>query len=353
MSWHPLHQKLAIYDFAILEWEPLSQPQTMPEPLPQWFQSGSSQAWLFLKSRLPDYRPYSPNPVISPSLKALSRLRQVDPVRPLIWLRTPFERPPTVAMIRKLVHRDHPLAAALHERDLVEPLRLLSDRPRAHQILLRTGETIHPYRALQRLAGHYNPQTQLIIREDGRLLEQTHLSSPYQPWSLTKNQIQRMEAFDHQLGAILAQAPRGAYVCAQDPQDLAWFERDLIRLFGSRAIIRHNHQPTDNRDPLPCWMLISDTALRFQRLESGRPIVHLNGTPRLQQYRTQRYGPTGEVRLCEQRTILAAAVTSIKGKRFNLIKTNRGWESAHAPITAPDQSNDLDARLSRAKLLCA
>ena len=291
---NPIQQRLYLYRFAYVHLAPglvLDHKSWNLSGL-QCLQREREPGW---RRALKACRPFSVSAtttVISPSLVALSRLRQEQPYRPLIYCRTAFEEPPRMNRLRRLVMRRPGTTEFLAPSDATRPIFWLCDRPREHgnKVAALNLFPQHPYLARAQILKRSRPSSDWLLREDGVAVEQLSLFDPIEHGHCGDAYSQECTLFDQSFRRDTTGRSGRTYVFAANAARLAWFRRDCRRLLPAGTFCWEFPQVPDPRDSLRHYILIVDKAVKHRRLESGLPCLHLDGTTQQHYYRNARLG---------------------------------------------------------------
>ncbi|CAM2008409.1 hypothetical protein [Acanthopleuribacter pedis] len=327
---NPLMPRLWCYGFALVQCDVRQTPDfnhwglQRPRRLltPQ-----SHERWRHLLAGLPDHQGEDSDPVLSPSIAALSSLRRQHPRVPLILLQTPYDLPPPACRLRDLVGKIR-FPGLCHQDDALQPLRRLPVAPAAPRVQLEACRRFgFPLLELAQAIAQNAPDCQVHASEDGLLQIQLHLLSPYtaareQPW------LARRQAFDNLLTQQWFKLPFPRLVVARNEARCAHLRGDLLRVFG----LRHNpwaltHFKKDAPLPRQTCFIAEDHALRFADVR-GLFLIHLDGTPRQWTYRAARTRPTGNPRWEETESVKAVSLVQADSRRLCLVHGARGWSLA-------------------------
>ena len=352
---NPLQQRLFLYRFALLHIDPIVGlcPQFLALPGLQYLRGNRDlEQWDRLLQGCYPFSELGDTAVISPSLTSLLRLRKYQPLRPLILCRTAFEPVKAKGYMNKLVRRCHPITWLLN--DATNPIYWLSPRGQSSvdRVQAYVGRSRHPLEVLARLLREYLPESLIITREDGLILEQGNLFVSRPPLctpdhlarSRLKHEITFRDQFQQQSGAC--------YLFSARSDRLDWFRRDCTRLLDARVFCWNYPEQPDPRDPLVHFILVPDAAIRFASLGPLLPALHLDGTEKQLHYRAVRRSPGGRPRWMElERVDAFARFPSKQGSMLFYFRDNSWFCQGGPSDVVEDRSQEFRERLEALNLL--
>lgn len=346
---NPLQQRLFLYGFTYVQMDPFSpiDEDTWQIPgLQSLLEPRFFHGWCGILRRCRPFSETAHQPVISPSLRGLLRLRQRSPLRPLILCQTAFEPVFPAAKLRHLARPNRQLGKLLDRNDPLHPLYWVGCRPRllGREVRAWSGLERHPFEELLMRLVREHPQSQIWIQEDGRLLEQpslfaTHRKSP--PTTSFRRQLAHFEGLFREQWAGFKGS---AYVFSRSRARLAWFRRDCLRLLGTRICCWPFPCMPDPRDPLPHLILVRDQHVRLTRLERVLPCYFLDGEERRNLFRQYRVGNRKGPRWIAETEPRTAATHRTQGRELVFWLTEHGWQSQSSGGSALAHKDELFAQ---------
>ncbi len=321
----PLAQRLLLYRFAIVEFQPGTWLPRYRWGLPFLQQLQAQGAWAKVLEEASPFNLLGLVPVASPSLAALLRVRQRQPDRPLILCRPLFAPPPQISRLRQLVRPAHQVTRVLDPQDPFLPLRWSASLPNQVGHRLNAWFEEHPYQKLARIMRRRNPHSRFDYREDGHLLEQLNLFAEAQPLTVPRTLQDELLSLEWSLRAQLGTPTHCRLIFASNRERLEWFRRDCLRSLPLRfRCIDYPHLP-ETHDPLPYLVLIHDPSVRMRKLPESLPIFHLDGFSLDLWYRAARVssGPPGWLNTSPVET----AQYRTREGLFRFANHQRGWFS--------------------------
>ena len=352
---NPIQQRLFLYRFAFLHLDPVVGlcPELLSLPGLQYLPGNRDlQQWDRLLQGCFPFTELGNGAVISPSLTALLRLRKYQPMRPLIFCCTAFEPLRSTSYLARLVRRCHPVTWLLH--DATDPLFWVSPRQEATvtRVEAYLGKSPHPLKQLADLLRQHVPESLIIIREDGLLLEQGNLfvsRPPLQtPEKLVRSRINHEASFREQF----SRHNGACYLFSSTGERLEWFRRDCTRLLDARVYCWNFPERPDPRDPLVHFILAPDAAIRFTSLDARLPGLHLDGTQRHFHYRETRRSGGGRPHWLERKRVEAYARFPSKQGSMLFYYCGKKWRCHGGPSeVVQDRSLAFAQRLEALNLL--
>ncbi|MDJ0836160.1 MAG: hypothetical protein QNK37_06550 [Acidobacteriota bacterium] len=355
----PLRQRLLLYRFAVVQLDPhlilepedwqLNRLQYLPGPYERHY-------WDQVLGRCESFRTLSNDPVISPSLSVLAKVRAERPDRPLIFCRTAFE--PTVSRhsTHHLPRPADPVTGMLQSGDPWLPLYRVALREQAPlpHIKAYHPSRPHPLARIHRAFQQYDPHALLTLREDGQSQAQSHLFyRPVGPFLLPGELMRLRHLHDHAFRKQLSDLRGRYYIFANKKEPLDWFRRDCKRLLPAHVFCWDYPEGPDPRDPLTHFILVPDAAIRFAVLN---PKIHgfsLDGDGHRDLYRLVRWPAVGDPDWFSDGQAEARAEYRVRGEVLTFHRNGRGWFCQRSPEAARDKSVEFQQRLNALKLLTA
>ncbi len=320
---NPLLQRLLLYRFALVEFQPGTRLPRYRWGLPYLQQLQAHGAWATVLEEAAPFNPLGLVPVASPSLAALIQVRRRQPDRPLILCRPLFAPLPRSARMRALVRTVHQVARVLDPDDPFLPLRWSAPLPDQAGQFLSAWFDDHPYQKLAQLMRRRNPHSRFDFREDGHLLEQLNLFAEAQPMIVPRAIHDELHALERCVRTQLATPARCRLVFASKEERLDWFRRDCLRSLPLRYRCLDFPSLPEPRDPLPYLVLVHDARVRMRLLPAGMPMFHLDGFSQDLRYRVARtcQGRPGWL----NESAGATAVYAVREGLFRFVQESRGW----------------------------
>ena len=353
----PLEQRLALYGFAFVQVAPGTSidPDTWGLPELQLLKPHKhGKEWKTIFGSCRKFDQSNRAPVISPSLTSLNRIRRQDPYRPLVFCQTAFQRKPKPQTLKRLQIKKSPVTRLLAGTDGTDALYWINHWPEPEPVWVEAlkGRTVHPLAALAQSQQTRNPHHQFWLREDGRLVEQLHLFHSYRPAPKKEVFSQERRNYDHQFKKQYKCVTGLTYVFSKKANTLKWFARDCRRLLGNRVCCWWYPALPDPGDPLIHFVLVKDSAIRFQQLPRPGNQVHMDGNGNNLAFRHIRLQGKSSCNWKSNRVPSARAIYVLQGKALVFWETNLGWISQETCQLPPkDRSEAFRQRAQTLALL--
>ncbi len=346
---NPLQQRLFLYGFAYVQLDPFHpiDENTWRIPgLQALIEPSCFHGWCGVLGRCRTFSNDTLHPVISPSLRGLTRLRKRFPRRPLILCQTAYDPVIPPARLRSLVQGKYRVTNLLKRDDPLQPLYWIGSRPRPKgaEVLAWRGVQRHPYERLRMRLARERPQSHFWFQEDGRLLEQPSLFDRHPPKEPDASFRACLDRFEELFRKRFSSFRGSAYLFSKHRAKLAWIKRDCLRLMGRRISCWSFPAMPDPQDPLTHFILIRDHQIRLTRLERNLPCFHLDGGDRRLRFRSYRVAERPDPRWVVESQPRTLAYHRVQGRELVFWLTSGGWQSQACTATGATRRDRLFAQ---------